>query len=32
MKVAYNITNNSDVADDKEATDTETSLTLVYSF
>ncbi|WP_404341356.1 YdiY family protein [Pseudoalteromonas mariniglutinosa] len=32
MKVAYNITNNSDVADDKESTDTETSLTLVYSF
>ena len=32
MKVAYNVTNNSDVADDKEATDTETSLTLVYSF
>ena len=32
MKVAYNITHNSDVADDKENTDTETSLTLVYSF
>lgn len=32
MKVAYNIINNSDVADDKESTDTETSLTLVYSF
>jgi len=32
MKVAYNITNNSVVADDKESTDTETSLTLVYSF
>jgi putative salt-induced outer membrane protein YdiY len=32
MKVAYNITYNSDVADDKENTDTETSLTLVYSF
>ena len=32
MKVAYNITHNSDVADDKENTDTATSLTLVYSF
>ncbi len=32
MKVAYNITHNSKVADDKENTDTETSLTLVYSF
>ncbi|QTH72600.1 DUF481 domain-containing protein [Pseudoalteromonas xiamenensis] len=32
MKVAYNITNNSDVAEGKENTDTETSLTLVYSF
>ncbi|MBH0057978.1 DUF481 domain-containing protein [Pseudoalteromonas sp. SWXJZ94C] len=32
MKVAFNITNNSDVADDKESTDTETSFTLVYSF
>ncbi|KPH65156.1 YdiY family protein [Pseudoalteromonas porphyrae] len=32
MKVAYNITHNSDVANDKENTDTETSLTLVYSF
>ncbi|MEZ7206908.1 YdiY family protein [Pseudoalteromonas sp. DY56-GL79] len=32
MKVAYNIIHNSDVADDKENTDTETSLTLVYSF
>ena len=32
MKVAFNVTNNSDVADDKESTDTETSFTLVYSF
>ena len=32
MKIAYNVTNNSDVADDEESTDTETSLTLVYSF
>ena len=32
MKFAYNITHNSDVSDDKENTDTETSLTLVYSF
>ena len=32
MKVAFNIINNSDVADDEESTDTETSLTLVYSF
>ena len=32
MKVAYNITHSSDVADDKENTDTATSLTLVYSF
>ncbi|MBQ4838262.1 DUF481 domain-containing protein [Pseudoalteromonas luteoviolacea] len=32
MKVAYKITNNSEVDDDKEKTDTETSLTLVYSF
>ncbi|MFC3033075.1 YdiY family protein [Pseudoalteromonas fenneropenaei] len=32
MKVAFNVTNNSDVAADKENTDTETSLTLVYSF
>ena len=32
MKVAFNLTNNSDVADDEESTDTETSLTLVYSF
>jgi putative salt-induced outer membrane protein YdiY len=32
MKVAYNITHNSEVNVDKESTDTETSLTLVYSF
>ncbi len=32
MKVAFNVTNNSEVADDEESTDTETSLTLVYSF
>ncbi|CCQ10327.1 conserved protein of unknown function [Pseudoalteromonas luteoviolacea B = ATCC 29581] len=32
MKVAFNVTNNSDVAPGKENTDTETSLTLVYSF
>jgi putative salt-induced outer membrane protein YdiY len=32
MKFAYNITHNLDVSDDKENTDTETSLTLVYSF
>lgn len=32
MKFAYNVTHNSDVSDDKENTDTETSLTLVYSF
>ncbi|MDK1289592.1 DUF481 domain-containing protein [Pseudoalteromonas umbrosa] len=32
MKVAYNITHNSDVDEDKEKTDTETSLTLVYNF
>lgn len=32
MKVAYNIINNSEVDDGKESTDTETSLTLVYSF
>ena len=32
MKFAYNITHNSDVSIDKENTDTETSLTLVYSF
>ena len=32
MKFAYNITHNSDVSDEKENTDTETSLTLVYSF
>lgn len=32
MKVAYNIIHNSDVDDSKENTDTETSLTLVYSF
>jgi putative salt-induced outer membrane protein YdiY len=32
MKVAFNVTNNSVVADDEESTDTETSLTLVYSF
>ncbi|MBQ4834217.1 DUF481 domain-containing protein [Pseudoalteromonas sp. MMG010] len=32
MKVAFNVTNNSVVADDEENTDTETSLTLVYSF
>lgn len=32
MKVAFNVINNSDVADDEEKTDTETSLTLVYSF
>ena len=32
MKFAYNITHNSDVGEEKENTDTETSLTLVYSF
>ena len=32
MKFAFNITHNSDVSIDKENTDTETSLTLVYSF
>ncbi|KNC68581.1 DUF481 domain-containing protein [Pseudoalteromonas ardens] len=32
MKVAYNITHNSTVDEGKENTDTETSLTLVYSF
>ncbi|KZN29530.1 hypothetical protein N480_07345 [Pseudoalteromonas luteoviolacea S2607] len=32
MKVGYNITHNSDVDEGKEKTDTETSLTLVYSF
>lgn len=32
MKVAYNIIHNSDVDTSKENTDTETSLTLVYSF
>jgi putative salt-induced outer membrane protein YdiY len=32
MKVAYNITHNSEVNMDKENTDTETSLTMVYSF
>jgi putative salt-induced outer membrane protein YdiY len=32
MKVAFNITHNSDVDASKENTDTETSLTLVYSF
>ena len=32
MKVAFNVTHNSDVSDDKKNTDTETSLTLVYSF
>ncbi|WP_440054204.1 DUF481 domain-containing protein [Pseudoalteromonas sp. T1lg65] len=32
MKVAYNIIHNSEVADGKENTDTETALTLVYSF
>ncbi len=32
MKVALNITHNSDVAADKENTDTETALTLVYNF
>lgn len=32
MKVAYKITNNSEVDEGKEKTDTETSLTLVYSF
>lgn len=32
MKFAYNVTHNSDVDVDKENTDTETSLTLVYSF
>ena len=32
MKVGFNVTHNSDVADDKENTDTETALTLVYNF
>ncbi len=32
MKVAYTLIHNSDVAEGKENTDTETSLTLVYSF
>ncbi|BBN80367.1 hypothetical protein PA25_03520 [Pseudoalteromonas sp. A25] len=32
MKVAYNVIHNSDVAAEKDNTDTETSLTLVYSF
>ncbi|OHU90713.1 MULTISPECIES: DUF481 domain-containing protein [Pseudoalteromonas] len=32
MKVAYNVIHNSDVAPEKDNTDTETSLTLVYSF
>ncbi|MBD1580985.1 DUF481 domain-containing protein [Pseudoalteromonas sp. S16_S37] len=32
MKVAYNVIHNSDVATEKDNTDTETSLTLVYSF
>ncbi|MDP5213561.1 DUF481 domain-containing protein [Pseudoalteromonas tunicata] len=32
MKVGFNVTHNSDVADDKENTDTETVLTLVYNF
>ncbi len=32
MKVGFKITNNSDVAPEKEKTDTETVLTLVYNF
>ncbi|MEO2268658.1 DUF481 domain-containing protein [Pseudoalteromonas sp. YIC-656] len=32
MKVGFNVTHNSDVADDKDNTDTETALTLVYNF
>jgi putative salt-induced outer membrane protein len=32
MKVSYKIDNNTDVPSDKEKTDTETSLTLVYDF
>ncbi|CAH9052667.1 hypothetical protein PSECIP111951_00666 [Pseudoalteromonas holothuriae] len=32
MKVAYNVIHNSDVSPEKDNTDTETSLTLVYSF
>ena len=32
MKVGFNVTHNSDVSDDKENTDTETVLTLVYNF
>lgn len=32
MKVGFNVTHNSDVDDTKENTDTETVLTLVYSF
>lgn len=32
MKASYTVENNSDVPDDKEKTDTETSLTLVYGF
>lgn len=32
MKASYTVDNNSDVPDDKEKTDTETALTLVYDF
>jgi len=32
MKVGFNVTHNSDVDSDKENTDTETTLTLVYNF
>ncbi len=32
MKVGFNVTHNTDVAEDKDNTDTETALTLVYNF
>ncbi len=32
LKASYTVTHNSEVADDKENTDTQTALTLVYSF
>ena len=32
MKLGFYITNNSEVADDKESTDTETLITLIYNF
>ena len=32
MKVYYRIDNNTDVPEDKEKTDTETAITLVYDF